>query len=100
MAYIVPGVDDFRARFPAFDPVTYPDDLVQLVLDEASLQVDDTWTDTSAPIAILYLTAHILGIERMQSTGGVGAIGGGGFLRGESVGPFAMSTKTLRSSSP
>jgi hypothetical protein len=79
----VPTVDDFRARFPSFDSVTYSDDHVQLVLDEATLQVDDSWNPAAAPLAIQYLTAHILSTEQFSGGGAAGS----GFLKSESVGP-------------
>jgi hypothetical protein len=86
MAYTAPGVDDFRARFPQFDAVT--DDVVQLMLDEAALQVDGTWRDADAWNATLYLTAHLIETERMQGMGGTAGAGGSGIVKSETIGPI------------
>jgi len=81
-----PGVSDFRARFPTFTSTSYPDPLVQLVLNEATLQVDDSWDPQDAFLAIEYLTAHTLKSEQLQG-GGTGP----GFLTSEHVGPVGYS---------
>lgn len=54
-------VSSFLERFPEFDDVNtdYPT-LVQIVIDEAELQVSaDVWGD-KADLGVLYLTAHLL----------------------------------------
>jgi hypothetical protein len=51
-------VDDFRQRFPGFSG--FPDDTVQMVLDEAILEVTDAWVGRDRFNATLYLTAHLL----------------------------------------
>jgi len=56
--YVPPTVDDFRKRFPGF--TAFPDDTVQMVLDEAILEVTEAWVGKDRFNATLYLTAHLL----------------------------------------
>jgi hypothetical protein len=63
VAYVPPTVDDFRRRFPGFSG--FPDETVQMVLDEAILEVTEGWVDRDRFNATLYLTAHLLWTQQL-----------------------------------
>lgn len=61
----------FRARWTAFaDPVAYPDELLDLVLQEASRRVSPTYFRNRENDAQGYLAAHLL---TLTTPGGGGA---------------------------
>lgn len=45
MAYTVPTIADFRARFPRYTEQVASDALVQMALDRGARNVDTTWTE-------------------------------------------------------
>lgn len=62
MAWLAPTPADLKARFPAFAAV--PDEVVQGALDEAALQVDETWvSEADFRLGRLLLAAHILTLD-------------------------------------
>ena len=76
--YVPPTLEDFRRRFPGFNG--FPDDTVQMVLDEAILEVTELWVDKDRFNATLYLTAHLLWTQELGviDPGANGDSGGGG----------------------
>lgn len=75
MPYEVPTVADFRDRFPEFDPDTFPDKKVSVLLGEAARSVDKEWIEADYQPAILYLTAHLLETFELYSASyGMGGI--------------------------
>jgi hypothetical protein len=73
--YTPPNLADFRARFPGFSG--FPDDTVEMVLDEAILECGPTWVNKDRFNATLYLTAHLLWTQE-QGVIDPGANGNGG----------------------
>lgn len=62
MAYVVPTIADFKARFPRFAAVS--DAVVQSALDEAALAVDDTWaSQADFTLGRLLYAAHVLTLD-------------------------------------
>lgn len=80
MAWTAPTPADLKARFPAFAAV--PDAVVETALDEAALQVDETWvSEADFRLGRLLLAAHILTLDG-QGTGAeaeAAAAGASGF---------------------
>lgn len=77
MAVDIPTVDRFLKRYPEFTSVN--NDLIQEVINEASLFVDETWNDIDQAPAIMALTAHWLTLEGYpQDSIGTTPGGGGG----------------------
>lgn len=84
MAYVVPTPADLKARFPGkFDALD--DTYIQLIIDEAAKQVDDSWLEQDYATAILYLTAHLITMEQGSSADRPGII------QSESWGPMSIS---------
>ena len=97
MAFVAPAVEDFLDRFPEFSDLD--EGQIQIVLDEVVPMVDEEWIDRDRPIAILYLTAHLLYIQsgsdwsmalRRSFVNSAGQIGAGPALN-ETVGPLSVS---------
>lgn len=86
MAYEPVTVDDFYARFPssAFPQFDNADDFVEVLLAEASTQVDETWRAEDYKPAILYLTAHKFTMQTGDQ------VDRPGDLTSERFGPFAF----------
>jgi Protein of unknown function (DUF4054) len=63
-----PTIADFRARFPELSTVS--DTLVNAFLyDVENVWLEeDLWDERDYPLAVLYLTAHLLSIFQIQST--------------------------------
>ena len=86
MALNKPTVDEFVTRFPQFEG---KEDLAQIIIDEASNQVSETWLEQDQKTAIMYLTAHLMTMQsQMEDNGGAG---GGGSIKSESFGPISVS---------
>lgn len=81
MAWLPPTVAEFRTRWsPRFDAVA--DGPIQSALDEAGLQVDETWVDEpNYRQGILLLAAHILTLDGFGAgaEAEAGAAGASGF---------------------
>lgn len=67
MAYVAPTLEDFRARYPAFDAVA--DATVQLWLDEGDNETS-AFTDDTRPRAVMLYAAHKLA-ESGQGKGSI-----------------------------
>lgn len=82
MAWTAPTPADVKARFPAFAAV--PDAAIQGALDEAALQVDETWvSEADFRLGRMLLAAHILTLDGL-GTGAeseAAANGASGFKR-------------------
>lgn len=57
MAVTAPTVDAFLTRFPVFEG---QDELIEVLLVEATALVDDRWKAEDITPAILYATAHMV----------------------------------------
>ena len=85
MAWTAPTASEFKARFPAFASVD--DDVVNVVLAEAALQVDETWvSEADFKLGINLLTAHLLTMD-----------GHGAGAEAESAAAGALGFKTMKS---
>ncbi|WP_343711904.1 DUF4054 domain-containing protein [Inquilinus sp.] len=85
MAWNPPTPADLKARFPAFAAVS--DSVVQGALDEAALQVDETWvSEADFRLGRLLLAAHILTLDGL----GTGA-------EAEAAAAGAMGFKRMKS---
>lgn len=58
MAYVVPTIAQFKAKFPSFAAVA--DDVVQGALDEALTNVYESWIESDYAMAIMLYMAHVL----------------------------------------
>lgn len=66
MAYTVPGVEDFVAKFPEFDEqVDAPG--IEAAISLAAEDVDDSWIEADYANAILYLAAHYVSVGLAQA---------------------------------
>lgn len=85
MAWPAPTPVEFKARFPAFAAVD--DDVLQSALDEAALQVDETWvSEADFRLGRMLLAAHILTVDGL----GTGA-------EAESAAAGALGFKVMKS---
>ncbi|WP_225768513.1 DUF4054 domain-containing protein [Inquilinus sp. Marseille-Q2685] len=75
-----PAPADLKARFPGF--ATVADAIVQAALDEAALQVGETWaSEADARLGRLLLAAHVLTLDGQGSGAEAAAAAAGGFRR-------------------
>jgi len=91
MPYEKPTTDQFYERFPVFEDKD--EDLVQLLLDEASGSVDTCWVEADYQPATLYLTAHLLATDASQTGDSVVVGPTQGGVASESFGPMSISYK-------
>lgn len=61
MAYVAPVLADFKAYFPEL--ADRGDTLINLVLEEAGNEVDETWLENDYKWAILWLAAHLVSLR-------------------------------------
>jgi hypothetical protein len=93
MPYTTPTVDQFRTRFPIFDD--REDELITMLLDEASGHVGLDWRESDYQPAILYLAAHLLATDNSAEGEDVEFGGAGGDqVASESFGGMSISYKT------
>lgn len=62
----LPSLKEFRIRFPEFKE--YPDDSINLALDDAASRVDGSWAGSDCTIAALFLAAHFLAIQAIAAS--------------------------------
>lgn len=98
MPYTVPSVDQFHTRFPIF--ADSDDDLIAVMIAEASRSVDTTWEEGDYQPAIMYLAAHLLATDNSGEgeTVNVGAAGGDGAIVSESfqgLGSVSYASRTI-----
>lgn len=75
----------FKARFPEFNAVS--DTLIQIIIDEQSPQVGETWVAADRDPALQYLVAHILTLEGEPGrTASGGAVSDAGKVKRRKVG--------------
>lgn len=85
MAWTAPTPAELKARFPAFASVD--DAVVQSALNEAGMQVDDSWvSEADFRLGINLMAAHILTLDGL----GTGA-------EAESAAAGALGFKTMKS---
>lgn len=91
MAYAIPTLDEFFARFPVFEEAT--PEQVQALINEAAGKVDETWLEKDYKPAILYLTAHLLVLDASQEgdTPAIGPSGAGQVIASESISGMSVS---------
>lgn len=81
-------VAGFRVRFPEFaSTVTYPDARVQVMLDDAALQINRGLWGIKADLGTYYLAAHGLAFDTSVGSG----ISAFGQVTQESVGQISRS---------
>ena len=76
----------FRVRFPEFDEPTYPDERVQLFIDDATTLVNPKCPNVD--LMISYLTAHLLTMATLTAGGDTSTFKG---VASESVGDVSVS---------
>ena len=98
MAFELPTVEDFFARYPEF--ADEDQEYIELLLEEALLFVGPSWIEDHRKTAILALMAHTLYVERQAAealnTGGVSELTGGitsGPITRQTVGPLSVMYK-------
>lgn len=81
MVWAPPSVATFKARFPEFASVE--DATVQVFMDEAIMEVNDTWIEEYRTPGVLHLTAHLLASQGLgvSTPGDSGASVTGGVKR-------------------
>lgn len=90
MAYVAPTATTFKARYPEFAPVS--DALVGMILDEAIVQVGDTWLERDRARAQMLLAAHMLTVEGEPGRTTTGQSSAGtGIMTSRSVGDVSVS---------
>jgi hypothetical protein len=84
-------VDQFTTRFPIF--ALRPQPQIAAVLAEASGRIDNRWRAQDFPIAIMYLTAHLLALDASQATDdpAIGPSGAGQVIQSESIAGMSVS---------
>jgi len=80
MAYTLPTIADFRARFPRFTEPVASDALAQMALDRGARNVDTSWTEGDYAEAIMlyaagWLTAEGIGSGAEAQAAAAGASG-------------------------
>lgn len=90
MAYDLPTVAEFKARFPSVAG-TKSDDTIQAYLDEAATQVDESWREADYKMAIMLLAAHNMVSEENATSGGSGGGVTTGAVASESFGGMSIS---------
>lgn len=98
MPHTVPTRDQFRTRFPIFEDTS--DELIDMLLLEASGQVDTSWRESDYQPAIMYAAAHLLATDN-SAEGEQVEIGaaGGGQVASESFAGMSISYATGSSGS-
>lgn len=99
MAVTLPSAGDLKTRYPEFTGVS--DDLVGLVISEASHLVDESWLEADQQPAILAYTAHLLWSEgwpaRVSGTFDAGLSGRA--MKSRKVGDVSVEYETASSGS-
>lgn len=72
MTWVAPTIADFKTRFPQF--TSTEDATVQALLNEAVLDVGETWIERDRTPGVLHLAAHLLSVQ----ISGASSAGGGG----------------------
>jgi len=88
LASEIPTVDEFITRFPQFEDAD--EDMLNMVIKEASGSVGDDWIVADQKPAIMYLTAHLVTMEASVASGGTGTAGRGTVVA-ESFGPMSTT---------
>jgi hypothetical protein len=85
---IVPTTNNLKAKFPEFADES--DASVEFAIEEAQLNVDDTWIDTlNSTLGLYYLSAHYLMVSRSRAESASGQM-----VRSENFGPMSVTYAT------
>lgn len=98
MPYTVPTSAQFKARFPVYEDLE--DAYVDLLLAEASGQVDTSWIEADYQPAIMYLAAHLIATDASGNSGDdeEEADGGDGPISSENFGVLSVTYDTSKGS--
>lgn len=88
MAYTVPTLETFRARFPIFSDKD--DTMIELIIAEAAGKVDQSWLERDYAPAILYLAAHMVATDN-SGEGEAVEVGDTGSISSESFGGMSIA---------
>lgn len=98
MSYTPPTAAEFKARFPEF--IDVPDAQIDVLLMEAGLMVDNSWSSQDDfTMGRLYLAAHLLSEQQEAGSGEEGGGGMVGDVASESFGPLSITYNRGGSSS-
>lgn len=96
MAYTPPTYAEFIARFPIFNnTVKWPQALVELVIVEATRNVDNSWVEADYKPAIMYQTAHLIATDNTEA-GTDPDVGPPTYLSSESFAGMSQSFSKLQ----
>lgn len=70
MTVILPTALNIKLKFPEFASVA--DATIEFAIEEAALEVDDTWIPKQATLAVMYLAGHHLMVSVSRSESGSG----------------------------
>lgn len=84
MAWTPPTVVEFKVRFPVFTGIA--DATVQMILDEATVEVGPTWIEAYRTPGVLYLAAHLLASQGLGYSAGSGGAAVTGAIKRRKVG--------------
>jgi hypothetical protein len=94
MAISVPTATSLKLKFPEFNSVA--DGVVEFAIEEAQLEVDDSWIDDAhSSLGILYLAAHHLMVTLARGESGTGLL-----VKSESFAGMSVSYDTEQQSKP
>lgn len=92
-------IAEFRARFPQFaSATTYPDTLIDSVIQEAERRINFTFFGSRADDAWRYLTAHLLATTGTAAVGASSSMASSG-VRSVTAGSVSISYGETSSSS-
>lgn len=95
MAYIPPTYAEFIARFPIFDNVIkWPQAVVELVIVEATNNLDNSWIEKDYKPAIMYQVGHLLATDNSEA-GTDPDVGPPTYISGESFSGMSLSYAKL-----
>jgi len=97
MAYVVPTLEIFRARFPIF--ADKEDAVIQMIIAEAASRIGETWIEADYQPAILYLSAHMLATDNSGAGEAVNVGDGANGVTAESFGGMSITYGKASSSS-
>lgn len=95
MSFDPPDYAEFIARFPIFDNTAkWPQAMVEMIIVEATGNVDNSWVEKDYKPAIMYQTAHLLATDNSEE-GTDPEIGSPSVLSSESFAGMSQSFSTV-----
>lgn len=70
MTVVLPSALNIKLKFPEFAGIA--DATIEFAIEEAALEVDDTWIPKQATLAVMYLTGHHLMVSISRASSGTG----------------------------